>query len=66
MMHEEALELGYRRYGLTPIEREVMNATNLVRICSMCKKTMGEKEPLEDKSETHGYCDECLKKLGVK
>ncbi len=21
---------------------------------------MGEKEPLEDKSETHGLCDECF------
>jgi len=26
-----------------------------------CGTKMGEKEPLEDKSETHGLCDKCLK-----
>ncbi len=37
------------------------------RVCSYCKKVYGEKEPYEDKSETHGACDKCyeieLKKL---
>jgi hypothetical protein len=32
----------------------------MIRVCYRCKKVMGEKEPLEDKSETHGLCDECL------
>ena len=25
----------------------------------MCKKKIGEKEPLESKLETHTYCEEC-------
>lgn len=29
--------------------------------CSWCKKFMGEKEPKEDKSITHGICPECMK-----
>ena len=33
----------------------------MLRICSSCKKKLGEKEPLEDKSETHGLCDMCLR-----
>jgi len=33
----------------------------MIRICMRCHKVMGEKEPFEDKSETHGYCDPCLK-----
>ena len=32
----------------------------MIRICCRCKIVMGEKEPLDDKSETHGLCDECL------
>jgi hypothetical protein len=28
-----------------------------------CKKVMGEKEPLEDKCETHGICPSCLKEI---
>jgi len=35
---------------------------NLIRICCACGKIMGEKEPYEDKSYTHGLCDECLRK----
>lgn len=30
------------------------------RVCMQCHKTMGEKEPLEDKNETHGFCVPCL------
>lgn len=31
----------------------------MIRICSMCKKNLGEKPPYEDKTITHGLCDEC-------
>ena len=30
--------------------------------CGWCDKNMGEKEPLENKSITHGICDKCFKK----
>jgi len=33
-------------------------------ICAYCGKTIGEKEPLEDKKISHGCCKECyLKEL---
>ena len=35
-------------------------------ICSWCKKKLGEKEPLEDKKETHEICEECYEKLTKK
>ena len=28
-------------------------------VCAWCKKDLGEKEPLKDKSITHGICPEC-------
>ena len=31
-------------------------------ICSWCKKLIGEKEPFDDPSETHGKCPDCLEK----
>lgn len=31
-------------------------------ICSWCKKLIGEKEPIDDPSETHAKCAQCLKK----
>ncbi len=34
----------------------------LVIKCAWCGKYMGEKEPYEDKSVTHGICPECLAK----
>ena len=34
----------------------------MIRICCDCKKNLGEKEPLEDKRITHGYCSECLER----
>ncbi len=34
----------------------------LVIICAWCGKCMGEKEPYEDKSITHGICPSCLAK----
>lgn len=39
---------------------------NIVRVCMYCKKPYGEKEPLADKSETHGICDVCLAKINTK
>ena len=35
----------------------------MVRICCYCQKIMGEKEPLENKSITHGICPDCNRKL---
>jgi len=32
----------------------------MIRKCSLCMKHMGEREPLENKSVTHGLCGECL------
>ena len=36
----------------------------MIRVCCsdhhVGDRIFGEKEPLEDKSETHGYCDECF------
>lgn len=32
-------------------------------ICSWCKKSMGEKAPLDNPSTTDGVCDECSEKL---
>jgi len=32
----------------------------MIRVCCACQKIMGEKEPLEDKSTTHGLCDKCF------
>ena len=40
----------------------------MIRICAWhpkyfgCPLVLGETEPLEDKGETHGLCDECLEK----
>jgi len=33
------------------------------RVCAWCGKDMGEREPLEDKSITHGMCEDCYKKM---
>jgi hypothetical protein len=32
----------------------------MIRVCYGCRQIMGEKEPFEDRSETHGLCDPCL------
>lgn len=32
----------------------------MIIICCVCKRVVGEKEPLEDKQETHGYCEPCF------
>jgi len=34
----------------------------MIRKCYRCGRVYGEKEPLADKSETHGLCAECLPK----
>ena len=31
----------------------------MIQICYFCKGTYGEKEPLENKEETHGECPLC-------
>ena len=31
-------------------------------VCSWCGKSMGEKAPLEDKSTTHGMCQDCYQR----
>lgn len=35
-------------------------------ICAWCGEFQGEKEPLKDKSETHGICKKCYRKEVVK
>ena len=32
----------------------------MIRICMVCKTFIGTKEPLADKSETHGICKKCF------
>jgi len=31
----------------------------MIIVCSWCEKSMGEKEPFEDKNITHGICQPC-------
>ncbi len=31
----------------------------MIRICAWCNRPMGEKEPFDDKSITHGMCEKC-------
>jgi hypothetical protein len=31
------------------------------RICYICRKHFGDKEPLNDTSETHGLCSACFR-----
>lgn len=38
----------------------------MIIICAWCKRKMGEKEPIEDKSETHTICNECEEKISGK
>lgn len=38
----------------------------MIRVCMVCKKVFGEKEPLDDKSPTHGICDPCFDEIKVK
>jgi len=34
----------------------------MIRVCTWCREVIGEKEPLEDKSLTHGICESCLER----
>ncbi len=34
-------------------------------VCCVCKRIISTKEPLEDKSESHTYCDTCLTKTPI-
>lgn len=36
----------------------------MLRVCSWCSGSMGEKPPFEDKTVTHGMCDKCLERVG--
>jgi hypothetical protein len=31
----------------------------MIQVCYFCNQVYGEKEPLQDKQETHGECDLC-------
>ena len=31
----------------------------MIQVCYFCKQVYGEKEPLENKEETHGECNLC-------
>ena len=33
----------------------------MIRVCGWCRCDMGEKEPLQDKSETTGMCPQCAR-----
>lgn len=35
----------------------------MIRVCVYCGRILGEKPPLEDKSETHTICEGCLEKM---
>jgi hypothetical protein len=35
----------------------------MIRKCCVCKKILGEVEPIDDKSVTHTYCEPCTKKV---
>ena len=39
-----------------------MKKDAILVVCAWCKKSMGEKPPLEDKRTSHGICPECAKK----
>lgn len=32
----------------------------MINVCMICSTVMGEKEPLEDKTPTHGICIDCI------
>jgi hypothetical protein len=35
----------------------------MTAICAWCKKHLGEKEPLEVRTETHGICEACFAEM---
>jgi hypothetical protein len=38
----------------------------MIRICMFCDMVFGEKEPLYDKTSTHGICNPCFEEFRVK
>ena len=38
----------------------------MIRVCMVCVKVFGEKEPLDDKSPTHGICHSCFEGIKAK
>jgi len=38
----------------------------MIRVCMFCDTVFGEKEPLYDKTSTHGICDPCFEEFRVK
>ena len=38
----------------------------MIRVCMFCNQVFGEKEPLYDKTSTHGICDPCFEEFRVK
>jgi hypothetical protein len=32
----------------------------MIRVCYLCKRVYGEKEPLDDRRISHGLCDPCV------
>jgi hypothetical protein len=32
----------------------------MIRVCYLCKKVYGEKAPIEDRSISHGLCEDCV------
>ena len=38
----------------------------MIRVCMVCEKVFGEKEPLYDKTSTHGICNPCFEEFRVK
>lgn len=57
--HVVGLKIGAARYGVA----RNSGAQNILRVCSMCGDSMGEKAPFDDKGKTHGYCASCEKKV---
>ena len=35
----------------------------MIILCAWCQKNLGEKEPLDDQSITHGMCQDCYDKF---
>lgn len=35
----------------------------MILICSFCRKNLGEKEPLDNRNQTHGMCPECYEHM---
>jgi hypothetical protein len=38
----------------------------MIRICMFCGMVFGEKEPLYDRTPTHGICDPCFEEFRLK